>query len=118
MLQSPPPFASSLGGFLGRVLFVHMRLRGNLFMLRRALDLGPTIFGPVEMEELPPRLIGAFISVRPEVIPLRLKQVGGKSRGTVAIIVRQSAHEGRRGHAVGRRQADDATPVPLPALDL
>ena len=55
--------------------------------------------GPVGVEELSARAVGPFICVGSEIIPLGLQQVGGKPRGTVAVIVFKGRGKCRSGNA-------------------
>jgi hypothetical protein len=41
--------------------------------------------GPIGVKELPARLIDAFVRVRAEKVPLRLKQIGGQTQSTISI---------------------------------
>ena len=65
---------------------------------------------PVRVELLAAWLVGAFVSMSPEVVALSLQQIRWQTTATVAVIVRQCGTE------AGHRQAeldcgrDDSTP--------
>src|SRR5262245_43785853 len=80
-------------------------------------ELRPILLRPVEMEELPARLIDSLVGVCAEVVALRLKQIRGKPCRAVAVEIRQRAGERGNGDAVDRGTGHDGAPVVLPLGD-
>src|SRR5581483_6736235 len=79
---------------------------GTLDLARRASspckldrELRAGRFGPVEVEELAARLIGALVGMGAEIVALRLEQVGRKAGGAVAVVIGQGGAESQIGRA-------------------
>src|SRR5687768_7972916 len=70
------------------IFLVHRLLDGDFFLRRgRDGELRAAGFGPVEVEEVAARLVGALVRVGAEVIALGLQEVRGEARGAVAVVV-------------------------------
>src|SRR6185369_10541505 len=65
---------------------------------------------PVQVEKLPARRVHALVRVRAKVIALRLDEVGGEPRRSVAVEVGQRAPECGHRDAVPHRERHDLAP--------
>src|SRR3954465_5095314 len=81
-------------------------------------DLLTIVGGPIEMKRFAARLIGAFVSMRAEIVTLRLQEIGRQLCGSVTVVVRQRRHEGRGCDAGLRGQGHYAAPAGLSVGDL
>ena len=85
------PWVISIGcRALLRCLLICRRVHFALFR-HGNYDLRPALFGPVDVEEISARLVGAFVGVGAEVIALALQQVGRQACRAVAVVVGQGA---------------------------
>src|ERR1035437_6635976 len=73
--------------------------------------------GPVRVKEFAARLVHALVSVRAEIIALRLEQVCRQNGAAVLVVERESGAEGGNGNAFFRRRRHDVAPAFLRALD-
>src|SRR5438105_3524502 len=78
---------------------------------RSGRDLRAGRLGPVDVEELSTRLVGALVRMCTEEVTLRLQQVGREARRTVAVVVGEGGAEGRHRHAAFGGEGDHLAPA-------
>ena len=72
---------------------------------------------PIDVEVAASGFVNSFISVRAEIVPLRLEQVLRKTSISVAVIIGQGGGKGGGGNAEIDRNRNDLSPIRLVLLD-